>query len=361
MRKPKETHKRNCLNCNVEFESFKMQFCSSSCRNLFNSKQKSELISGVEGEDYIICKWCNMKVTRIYGSHLKSFHPEKTMDDYRKEFPGHRSSTASDGKNVAAAYVRYSQSETGKRAISERVKGEKNPNSKVNVNGLTRKQRSPFSKEFYFKQGLSESETEISRKHFVSNALSGRITETQFEYWLEKTKGDAEEAKKLFIERQRTFTLEKCIEKYGEIEGRKKWIDRQEKWFSNYRKKSYSFVSQDLFWKLQEELQFNPEEIKFATFDNGKRTESVNINKEARLYLDTRVVLPDFIHFPSKKIIEFDGVYYHRNTPENKKREEKRDEDLRRNNYNVFHVNEKDYKDSPNDIILECIKFLKNE
>jgi very-short-patch-repair endonuclease len=70
------------------------------------------------------------------------------------------------------------------------------------------------------------------------------------------------------------------------------------------------------------------------------------------------LVLPDFIHIPSKKIIEFDGVYYHRNTPENKTRELKRDEDLRRNGYSVFHVNEKEYKLFPDETISKCKKFL---
>lgn len=110
-----------------------------------------------------------------------------------------------------------------------------------------------------------------------------------------------EEAKQKVSERQATFTLEKCISKYGEEKGRKRWIERQNKWIKNYRKKSYSLISQELFWKLQEEMNFKPEEIKFATFSNGTKTENINENNEERLFLDNRLVLPDFIYIPLKK------------------------------------------------------------
>lgn len=47
-----------------------------------------------------------------------------------------------------------------------------------------------------------------------------------------------EEAKKLLSDRQSTFSFEKCIEKYGEIEGNIKFNDRQEKWQKTLNTKS---------------------------------------------------------------------------------------------------------------------------
>jgi hypothetical protein len=227
-------------------------------------------------------------------------------------------------------------------------------------------------KEFWIKKGFSEKEAtdkaakvcENNRKKFREKLDSGEIEKgwnnTTIEYYLKKGM-TIDEAKLAIIDRQKTFSLEKCIAKYGEKEGREKWKVRQEKWFTNYRKKSYSFVSQELFWEIQKILNFPHANIKFATFDNGIKTETMNLNKEARLYLDNRVVLPDFIHLPSKKIIEFDGVYYHRNTPENTLREKKRDLDLERNGYSVFHVSESDYKLSPSATINRCKQFLNNK
>ena len=42
----------------------------------------------------------------------------------------------------------------------------------------------------------------------------------------------ADEAEILRKQRQATFTLEKCVEKYGEKDGYKRWMDRQRKWLN---------------------------------------------------------------------------------------------------------------------------------
>lgn len=359
MRKSSKTNKAICKICGKEFMTLKSKFCSLTCRNIDYGRKDAEKLDGIEGEDFIVCKWCGLKVKRMYGSHLKTHHPGKTTTDYKNEFPNAKLACSKDNKNVAKAYIKFAQSEDGRKFLSERVKGENNPNSKEKTSEKVRKSRSPFSKEMYIKKGLTEEEARFEVSKFVRNALKDRLTETQFEYWLNRTRGNVEESMKLYKERQATFTLEKCIIKYGEEKGRKLWIDRQNKWIKNYRKKSYSFISQDLFWKLYEEVSFNSNEIKFATFNNGKITESVNINNEEKLFLDNRLVLPDFIHLPSKKIIEFDGVYYHRKNPENKKREQQRDKDLERNGYKVFHVNESEYRQNPQQVVEKCKQFLE--
>lgn len=47
-----------------------------------------------------------------------------------------------------------------------------------------------------------------------------------------------EEAKIALKESQTTFSLKKCIEKYGEIEGTKRWEERQDKWQNTLNSKS---------------------------------------------------------------------------------------------------------------------------
>ena len=42
-----------------------------------------------------------------------------------------------------------------------------------------------------------------------------------------------EQAKNALAERQRTFTLEKCISKYGEEEGLRRFSERQQKWLKS--------------------------------------------------------------------------------------------------------------------------------
>jgi hypothetical protein len=55
------------------------------------------------------------------------------------------------------------------------------------------------------------------------------VNTTQIGYWLKKGYSEEEAAEKL-RERQLTFTLEKCIKKHGEEEGRKRYLERQIKW-----------------------------------------------------------------------------------------------------------------------------------
>lgn len=60
---------------------------------------------------------------------------------------------------------------------------------------------------------------------------------TSLDYYL--TRGyNLEEATILQTERQKTFSLEKCIEKHGEMEGTKIWSDRQIKWQNTLNSKS---------------------------------------------------------------------------------------------------------------------------
>ena len=66
-------------------------------------------------------------------------------------------------------------------------------------------------------------------------------------------------------------------------------------------------------------------------------------------------------------IIEFDGTYYHRNTPENKKREDIRDMNIIESGYEVIHVLESVYIKNKlkviaelSNIILEKTKSSKN-
>jgi len=59
---------------------------------------------------------------------------------------------------------------------------------------------------------------------------------TNINYWLNKGFNE-DEAKEKLTERQKTFTLKKCIEKHGEVDGKKIWKDRQEKWVNTLTKK----------------------------------------------------------------------------------------------------------------------------
>jgi hypothetical protein len=185
-------------------------------------------------------------------------------------------------------------------------------------------------------------------------------TQTQIGYWLNK--GFSEEESKIKLsERQTTFSLEKCIQKYGETNGLKRFNERQKKWLLNNKRNNFSKISQDLFWDiLESDKSISDNEIYFATYNNGEKNNSGK-NHEYRLDVIESYILPDFFDKTTGRIIEFDGTYYHRLTPENSLREEKRDKMIIKSGYEVLHISELDYKNNKQEIIDKCVAFLNKK
>lgn len=161
-------------------------------------------------------------------------------------------------------------------------------------------------------------------------------------YWLEKG-FSYEEAKEKLSERQRTFTLEKCVQKYGEENGLIRWKERQQKWMNSYTKSNFSKVSQKLFWKIYEIIKNEYLEIYFK-----------ELNKEYVLETTKSYIKPDF-YIPSlKKIIEFDGDYWHKND------DQQRDEEISKIEHKILHVKESDFKRCDQHVVDVCLRFIRN-
>lgn len=233
---------------------------------------------------------------------------------------------------------------------------------------------SPFSKKFCGYKDKSEEEIEQLRIKAAKHNEKGRNT-NQVEYWVKK--GYSEEKAKIKVsERQRTFTIEKCIEKYGKEEGTKRWQERQQKWQNTLKSKpikeqerigrakmsngrSYSIISQTLFWEIYNKIKHFYNKISFATLDkngesdwSGKSHEKI-INHEGNLYFY------DFCIDDNKKIIEFDGDYWH-SLETVKKKDITKSLLLESMGYKLYRVNEKDFKSDPQEIINNCIEFLQS-
>lgn len=71
----------------------------------------------------------------------------------------------------------------------------------------------------------------------VKKANKNRSYNTQLEYYIDKGL-DHNEALVALKERQVTFSLNKCIEKYGKEDGIRIWKERQEKWQRTLKKKT---------------------------------------------------------------------------------------------------------------------------
>lgn len=197
---------------------------------------------------------------------------------------------------------------------------------------------------------------------------------TRPEYWMLKgfTEKDAIE---IISKNQSTFTKEKCIEKLGEVEGLKRWQERQDTWQKTMNdkpieeierinrakmgKKSFSKISQTLFWWIDELLNEKYKKIYFAEKKNEQNTFENN-EFMVRTTNNTNRFL-DFYIPKIKKCIEFDGDYWHDiNTVGNVERDKIREEEIidTIKDIQILHIKEKDYNDDPEKVINQCLEFL---
>ena len=350
----KATGFKYCKDCLIEIKKERQ---SRQNKSDFQKRQE-KLLEGVEGVDYIIDLWNGYATKLINGKWMEVHHPGKTIEDYKKDFPDAQLVCSSTNKKISDNTKSFMNTPEMKKFYSERISGDKNPNARCNTTEEQRKSISPFSKNFKGYEGMNDDEINEHIANCIKLDKVGRTT-NQVEYWINKGYCE-DEARKLVTERQRTFTLEKCIEKYGKTEGLKVWQERQFKWQMNYRHLNYSKISQELFWNIY--FKLDEDECFFAQNNNGQMDISGR-NYEKRVKTDNSVVSLDFYYPKTNSIIEFDGDYWHSETREyvNKTRDINRDNSLKNVGYNrILHIKESEYNKDKEGIIQKCIDFLLN-
>ena len=346
------------------------------------SKKHKEIIkNGIEGVDYIINLWTGEPTTRINDGHFKDKFPDKTIDDYIREFPNAPLVCEKTSKKLSEISKSYMNRPEIKQKYSDLFKGDKNPNAKCNTTEEHRKSISPFSKSFKKYDGMTDEEKEKQIREYRQTDRDDRNT-TQVKYWLNKGYSE-DEAKQKVSERQRTFTLEKCIEKYGEEEGTRKYIDRQKNWSAKVEEQYqqglfskiphsqnsniYSKFEKDIVDSIIESLDIDIDDIycyKTSQFRLENTNESCN----------NKIFSYDFKF--RNKIIEFNGDFWHMNPDiydsdfvnpyTNLSAEEKWNFDeiklecAIQNGYDVLTIWEQEYKENKEVTIQKCIEFLTN-
>lgn len=234
--------------------------------------------------------------------------------------------------------------------------------------------RRPIKMEYWLVLGHTKDEAErLAKDHKNNNdrkaalASSNRSSELKklssnktVEYWVMRGFSRDEAVKKI-SELQATFTYEKCISKYGAIEGKKRWGQRQKKWITALNscgmKGGFSKISNELFTLLSA----NFPSILYGT-------------NEKILTIDENVYMIDCIHIEKKKIIEFYGDYWHANPKKfnsskkvHKKiakdiwtKDNKKIEDLQALGYEILVIWESEYKANKEETISKCIQFLNS-
>ena len=362
-----------CPNCGKEFEpkSSRTIFCCRDCYEIFESKQKFKDVEGA-----IVCKECGMMGHNLL-KHIGTKH--SSVEEYCQKHNCTRSDLISEQSHNKLS---ERQKLLMERGVITGFTSENNPSKGDDCkNG----RNSPYSMNFRGYDGLTDDE----KQQKINELLNRKIESTNnnfnnpktLEYYI-KRGFNLQGAKRELQRSQQTFTLEKCIEKYGEEEGRKRWMERQEKWLNTLNNKSneekerikllklngllnqgsYSKISQELFWELFDIVKNDFNSIYFASLNHQTQSndESGRNNEFLVRRNNGKCYLLDFYVKDTNKVIEFDGDYWHGEARGNIQRDKKREDELRQMGYNIFRVKERDYRKNHDKVIQECLEFLKS-
>lgn len=223
---------------------------------------------------------------------------------------------------------------------------------------------SPFSNKFF--KG-TDNIAAIKLKAQTNRQLNHGYT-TTLEYWLKKTDGDIIKANELLSNRQATFSLDKCVNKYGVEKGREVWFNRQKKWQNTLNSKS-----------TEEKMRINRLKVGSSYLISNAEREIIKLLNKQNIYPISQYCISDEIGYVydiclDKKLIEYNGDYWHCNPKiydadffnksinmqaKNKWAKDRAKLDYAISaGYDILTIWEHDYKQNPNRVIAECLAFL---
>lgn len=387
---------KNCEKCGCEFlaSSNYVHFCDEcrivadkerklrSYKKVMNKKHSKMIENGIEGVDYIIDLWSGEPTKSINNKHFKSKYPGKTIDDYIREFPNAPLVCMKTSKKLSDSSKSYMNRPEIKQKYSEAFKGDKNPNAKCNTTDEQRKAISPFSKSFKNYVGMTDEEKEKQIREYLQCDRDDR-NDNQVKYWIKKGYSE-NEAKQKVSERQSTFTLEKCIAKYGEDEGTKRFVERQKNWSAKVEQQYqqglfskiphsqnsniYSKFEKDIVDSIIESLDIDINDI-YCYKTSQFRLENTNEDCKNKIFSYDLTI--------GNKIIEFNGDFWHMNPDmydsdyvhpySNLSAEEKwKIDEIKlncafQNGYEVLTIWEQEYNENKEATIQKCMEFLIND
>lgn len=344
---------KECLNCKKTFQTnTRTNYCSDECKTTHkkelrkkkgfeeNNKKYDDMI---EGKDYVTCKECGLRGTKLQF-HIQMVH-KMSIFDYKQKH---------DGAAIVCGNLLKKQSDS--------MKGENNPG--FNHGGKF----SAFSDKFI---GETTKEEAIAKMKKTKND-NPQNENTKLEYYTSKGYSE-QEAINILSKRQSTFSLSKCIEQLGEVEGKKRWLERQEKWLNTLNSKSE-----------EEKLEINRKKYPNIGRISKAEQEIFDILKEKLpdimqqkplLNEDNKWFYYDICY--NNKIIEYHGDYWHANPltydadhifkRNNKNITAKHiweNNNMKiktaiNNNYEILVIWETDYNKDKNGTIEKCLNFLK--
>lgn len=342
------------------------KYCSTPCRqkgaNEKTRLQNQEKFLKEHGDDPLmpICKECGWKAFDLI-THITKFHKIPMKEYY--------------AKHKCDQYDVFHPNQLAER--QERISGDKNPGFEHGG------KFSSVSKNFVKYDGLSETEKEQAIKTVLVKQADSREKsdgyQTRLSYWL--TRGYTREESILKVqERQRTFSLDICIRKYGEDKGKEIWNARQSLWldtlYSNMTDEEYK----DLSLRKTSAMRNRWSRVAFTLFDELKHPEAVYASETD--HNEAHIIMEDGSEFTypvdymlGNKVIEFYGDVMHANP--NKyvgtdhttilhkhnaqflwDRDARKQKIITDNGYDLLVVWEHDYKWNKEATIQKCRDFL---
>ena len=384
------------------------------------------------------CVYCNREFSDLgyLQNHLRTHHKmslgdieEYYIKYYKKDGEGIDPITGgkTDFISLKRGYKRYEKNNSQKLATNtvehyllkglslEEAQERVNYTNKKSSEYLTKewknikesgKTRGGWSKQHFLELGYSEEDAEIEMKKRSQQReekmakYRERAKETGeyklykttcVEYWLNKGYSE-EEARNELKRRQATNTLESYQKKYGEFDGLVKFKERNTKWSLEMEKRyhtgeysrdsnkngkgiinrNYSNSEKELALVLYNILLNNCDCFEYMSISTGD-------NKQYFIFDDGRYYFYDIMFRcgDNRKIIEFNGDYWHMNPVFYNKDDynvsidltageiwdifEKKIDSARKNGFQVCVVWENDWKNNKEQVIDYCIKFLIND
>lgn len=365
-----------CEICNKEF---------SGLEYLQKHLQRSHKFSKKDVEEYYIKYYKKDETEGIdpfTGGKTEFFSLKKGYKKFDNSEESKKKRISSMSVEYLTKVKEYTEEEANK-ILSDRKKqiskSVKDTNEYDKIHNPNHHLKFAYSKEALMYRGYSEEEAEriskeagrkvgeLNKKHWKENPEKFYNTRTtRKEYWIKKGYSEEEAIQKV-KERQRTFTLEKCIAKYGEEIGKHRWQERQYKWKKSLQKNFDKFGdgrSQQSQWAT---VCIN-KICKYFNIDKPNKEKFITDKESLKKYSY------DFCY--NNKLIEFNGDYWHCNPliydanyfNGRKKMIAKdiwifdKNKELCAINhgYKILYIWEYDYNINPEETINKCIEFIKN-
>ena len=199
--------KKICAICGNQFIAHQKikTICSTNCQKVIQSHNTFP-----EGSEYVECKICGFRAKQLM-QHIKKVH-KMNITEYCKKYGITEYGLMTESQHTLLSNNSLNAQKVGKCGWQ---KGEKNPaHDEECITG----RRSAWSMNYKGYDGLSNEQK--SKKIFELSKRAQSTMNSNYNNPLRvdfyTTRGySEEEAKKLLTKRQCTFSLDKCIEKYG--------------------------------------------------------------------------------------------------------------------------------------------------